>query len=387
MPSKSVIHTLTGLFLLVAFGLGGLALLARPTLQGWLGTVRLCETWLPEAYVKRDDPVEFRSYRIGRVARIEPHPWHTESGANWFQVTLTVDEAWADAVTDEFRVTVSLGPLGALTGSSLVLLAPGEKRTLDPHFPAERRGRAIAELPRDDAIRLEFVAPQSLVDELSARARTLLDDLAPKAEEIVVIAKGIVEELAREDGDLFTFVSILRSRAEWMQAPLEDLAAVLVEMRALSKSFNAPEGEVQQLLGSMTSIAAALEAGEGVVGGLLREGDIKQETIELFRRTNAVLEETRGLLAATQVTMGEVNASATVLPDAAAQLGEVVTRLEAASRMLPGFAEELRRVLEQTNIVLTGVRESAVLNVIADFETPPAGEPIVLPAGSGGGGR
>lgn len=47
--NKTVIHSLTGLFVLSALFIAGLAIISRSTLQGWLGTVQKCEAWLPEA--------------------------------------------------------------------------------------------------------------------------------------------------------------------------------------------------------------------------------------------------------------------------------------------------------------------------------------------------
>lgn len=389
--NKTVIHSLTGLFVLASLLIAGLAIISRSTLRGWLGTVQRCESWLPEAYVKKGDAVAFRSYTVGRVAAVHPYPWHTERGTSWFNVLIDIDRDWADAITDEFTLTVSVSPLGALTGSSLVLLAPGELMTLDPRRLAERRGRALSSFEDDEVVELKFQPPSSLLDELTDRARQLLDELGPQAEQVIVTLGGVVDELARPDGDLLTFVRLLRSTAEGLQQPIDDTLAILREVRTLIQTMNDPDGSVQRMLGHAAAVGAAIEAGEGVVGGLLREGEIKRETVELFQRTSAVLEETRGLLASTQLTLQDVNDSTREVPmivsgvrDLVTQFGVIVARVDTASRVLPGFAEDLRRALEQTNQVLVGLRESAVLGFFADFASPPPGEPLVLPAALGG---
>jgi len=389
--NKTVIHSLTGLFVLTALLIAGLAILSRSTLRGWLGTVRRCEAWLPEAYVDKGDAVVFRAYTVGRVAAVQPHPWHTEHGTSWFKVLIDIDRTWAEAITDEFTVTVSVGPLGALTGSSLVLLAPGELMALDPTRLAVRRGRALSTFGKREVMDLNFQPPSSLLDELTDRARQLLDELGPQVEQLIVDVGGVVDELARHDGDLFTFVRLLRATAEGLQKPLDDSVAVLGEVRTLIQTMNDPSGSVQLMLGHAAAVAAAIEAGEGVVGGLLREGEIKRETVELFQRTNDVLAETRGLLVSSQATLKDVNDSTREVPaivtgvrDLLTQFGVIVARFDTTSRVLPGLAEEVRRALEQTNLVLVGLRESALLGFFADFAPPPPGEPLVLPAAMGG---
>jgi hypothetical protein len=91
------------------------------------------------------------------------------------------------------------------------------------------------------------------------------------------------------------------------------------------------------------------------------------------------------------VTLQDMNASTHEVPvivtgvrDLVAQLGVIVGRFDTASRVLPGLAEDLRHALEQTNQVLVGLRESALLGLFADFAPPPPGEPLVLPAALGG---
>ncbi len=392
--NKTVIHTLTGLFVLAGLFLAGVAIVSRSTLQGWFGTIRRCEAWLPEAYVKKGDAIEFRSFRIGQVASIAPFPWHTERGTSWFKVVLALDDDWAEAITDEFTLTVSVGPLGALTGTSLVLLAPDELVTLDPRNPAVRRGKALAEFGPDDVVELEFRQPVSLIDELSDQARKLLDRLGPEAEVVIAKFGAIATDLARPEGDLFTFVRLLRETAEDLQRPIDDAVAVLGEVRTLMEALNDPAGPVQRVLAHAAALGAAIERGEGVVGGLLREGEIKEETITLFKRTNGVLEETRALLARTQATLADVNASSAQFPgivtglgDLVVKLGDVAARVDTASRVVPGLAEDVRRALEQTNLLMTGLRESSVLGLFADFAAPPPGEPLVLPAALGGGVR
>jgi ABC-type transporter Mla subunit MlaD len=389
--NKTVIHSLTGLFVLGALLIAGLAIISRSTLRGWLGTVQKCESWLPEAYVKKGDAVAFRSFTVGRVAAVQPFPWHAERGTSWFKVLIDIDRDWADAVTDEFTLTVSVGPLGALTGSSLILLAPNELMTLDSRRLAERRGRALASFDEHEVVELKFQPPSSLLDELTDRARQMLDELGPQAEQVIAKVGAVVDELARPDGDLFTFVRLMRTTAEGLQQPIDDSVAILGEVRTLIQTMNDPAGSVQRMLGHAAAVGAAIEAGEGVVGGLLREGEIKRETVELFQRTNHLLEETRGILVSTQVTLQDMNASTHEVPvivtgvrDLVAQLGVIVGRFDTASRVLPGLAEDLRHALEQTNQVLVGLRESALLGLFADFAPPPPGEPLVLPAALGG---
>lgn len=392
--NKTVIHSLTGLFLLVALFAGGVAILSRATLQRWLGTVHSCEVWLPEAYVKPGDGVEFRSFRVGQVERVEARPWDVSHGDRWFRVQLAIESDWADAITDAFTLTVSLGPLGALTGTNLILLAPDELATLDADHPAMQRGRALADFAANEAPELRFQKPVSLLDELSSQAEALLDRLGPEAEKVIAKFGSIADELARSDGDLFTFVRLLRQTAEGLQQPLQDAVVVLGEVRTLMLALNDPEGPVQRVLAHAAELGAAIERGEGVVGGLLRDGEIKQETVTLFRQTNALLDETRALLARTQTTLGDVNLSSAELPAIVrnvgvivADLGEVVKRLDTASRVVPGLTEDVRRALEQTNLLMTGLRESRVLGLFADFSPPPPGEPLVLPAALGGGVR
>lgn len=182
---KTVLHSLTGVFVLTALFVAAVAVISRPTLLGWFGRIRTCETWLPEAYVKRGDAVEFRSFAVGRVVGVDPHPWHTEHGDAWFKVTFAIEHDWLEAVTDEFTLSVSVGPLGALTGSNLVLLAPGERESLDRTNRAEKRGRPLATYDEDDVVELVFDAPVSLLDELSGRARDVLDRLGPQAEDLI----------------------------------------------------------------------------------------------------------------------------------------------------------------------------------------------------------
>lgn len=392
--NKTVIHSLTGLFLLAALFVAGVSIISRATIQGWLGTIRKCEVWLPEAYVKKGDAVAFRSFRVGQVAAIEPRPWSTERGTRWFKVTLAIDESWASAITDAFTLTVSIGPLGALTGSSLVLLAPDELATLDPRRPAVQRGTPLAEHPEDTIVELAFQQPVSLIDELSNKAFELLEQLGPEAERVITRFGAIAEELARPEGDLFTFVRLLRETAEDLKQPLADAVVVLDEVRVLMESLNDPAGPVQRVLAHAAALGGAIERGEGVVGGLLRDGEIKQETITLFQRTNTLLEETRGLLARTQATLADVNASSAQFPgivtglgDLVTQLGSVAARVDTASRVVPALAEDVRRALEQTNLLMTGLRESSVLGLFADFAPPPPGDPLVLPASTAGGAR
>lgn len=389
--NKTVIHSLTGLFVLAALLIAGLAIISRSTLQGWLGTVQKCEVWLPEAYVKKGDAVAFRGFTVGRVASVHPYPWHAERGMDWFKVLIDIDRTWSDSITDEFTLTVSVGPLGALTGSSLVLLAPGELRTLDKEHRAERRGSALASFDRDVAVELKFKPPSSLLDELTDRARQLLDELGPQAQEVLATLGEVVDELARSDGDLFTFVRLMRTTAEGLQKPIDDSVVILADVRTLIQTINDPNGSLQRLLAHAAAVGAAIEAGEGVVGGLLREGEIKRETVELFQRTNDLLEGTRGVLASTQTTMNDVNDSTREVPvivagvrDLVTQFGVIVERFDTASRVLPGLAEDLRNALGQTNQVLVGLRESAFLGLFADFKVPPPGEPLVLPAALGG---
>lgn len=385
--NKTLLHSATGLFVLAALFTAGLAVVGRPTLQGWLGTVRKCEAWLPEAYVGAGDAVEFRSFRVGRVVGVEPHLWDAERGENWFRVRLNIDDAWSEAITDAFAVTVSIGPLGALTGSKLVLLAPGETRTRDPKHPATLRGRTLASYSRATPMGLPFQQPESLLDELTHRARALLDELGPKANEVFDTLRDVSAELARPEGDLFTFVRQLRQSAERLDAPIDDAQRVLAEARALLQTLNDPAGSVQLILAQAASIGAGLERGEGVVGELLREGELKAQTVELFQRTNQLLADTSEVLQRTRATLADVNASSSELPAMAERLGAVVARIDSASRTLPGLAEEVRRTLEQTNSVLLGLRESPLLNVFADFAPPAPAAPLVLPAALGAGGR
>jgi len=392
--NKTVIHSLTGLFLLAALFAAGVAIVSRATLQRWLGVVHSCEVWLPEAYVKPGDSVEFRSFRVGQVERIDARPWDPSHGDRWFRAQLALDAAWAEAITDAFTLTVSLGPLGALTGTNLVLLAPDETGTLDERHPAVRRGRSLASYAADEVPELQFQKPVSLLDELSDQAQALLARLGPEAEAVIAKFGAIADELARDDGDLFTFVRLLRQTAEGLQQPLQDAVVVLGEVRTLMLSLNDPAGPVQRVLVHAAELGAAIERGEGVVGGLLRDGEIKQETVTLFRQTNALLDETRALLVRTQTTLGDVNLTSAELPAIVrnvgalvADLGAVVQRLDTASRVVPGLTEDVRRALEQTNLLMTGLRESRVLGLFADFAPPPPGEPLVLPAALGGGVR
>jgi ABC-type transporter Mla subunit MlaD len=263
--------------------------------------------------------------------------------------------------------------------------------TLDERRPAVRRGRALASFDEDAVVELDFLPPSSLLDELTDRARQLLDQLGPQAEQVIAKVGTVVDELARPDGDLFTFVRVLRTTAEGLQKPIDDSLAILDEVRVLIGQMNDPDGAVQRMLAHAAAVGAAIEAGEGVVGGLLREGEIKRETVELFQRTNEVLEQTRGLLQSSQSALQSVNESTREFPalvggvrDLLTQFGTIVGRFDTASRVLPGVAEDIRRALEQTNLMLVGLRESAFLGLFADFAPPPPGEPLVLPAANGG---
>lgn len=378
--NKTLIHSLTGLFLLAALLLAGMAIVAGPTLQGWFGTIRKIEAWLPQAYVAEGNPVEFRSFRVGRVIAVRPHFWHPTRASAWFQVVIAIDREWADSITDAFTLTVNVNPLGALAGTSLVLLAPGEAMTRDAEHPAELRGRTLESIPEDETVELAFQQPESLLDALAARAKELLDQLGPKAEQVLAKADGLIQQLASDDGDLFTFVRELRGKAEGLQQPIDDVVKTVAEVRKLVEGLNDPSGSVQQILAHAAAVTAAIERGEGVVGGLLREGEIKQQTVELMQRTNALLEETRAILVQTQSTLRDVNESSSSFPALVASLVGIVARLDTASRTVPGLAEEVRRALEQSNAVLIGLRESPLLNAIADFAPPPPEEPIVLPA-------
>jgi hypothetical protein len=268
---KTVLHSLTGVFVLAALLVGALAVISRPTLLGWFGRIRTCETWLPEAYVKKGDAVEFRSFAVGRVIGVEAHPWSTEHGHAWFRATLAIERDWIEAVTDEFTLTVSVGPLGALTGSNLVLLAPDELVTLDAANPAVKRGRPLKSYSDDDVVELVFNEPVSLLDELSERARDALDRVGPQAEELIVRARAVIDELGREDGDLRTFVRLLRDKVAGLQAPLEDAALVLEEARVLVQSLNDPDGNVQRALADFAAIAARAEAASLALPGVAEE--------------------------------------------------------------------------------------------------------------------
>jgi ABC-type transporter Mla subunit MlaD len=391
---KTVLHSLTGAFVLAAFFVAAVAVISRPTLLGWFGRIRTCETWLPEAYVKKGDAVEFRSFAVGRVIGVHPHPWHTERGRDWFRVTLAIEHDWLEAVTDQFTMTVSVGPLGALTGSNLVLLAPDELVTLDAANPAVRRGRALASYDEDEIVELAFNDPVSLLDELTGRARDALDRVGPQAEELIARAGAVIDELGSEEGDLRTFVRLLRSKTEDLQGPLEDMGSILRETRMLVQSLNDPDGSLQSAFADIAAVAAAVERGEGVIGGLLRDGELEERTTEILHGTDGVLDETRTLLVQGQATMSDVNEGSRALPELVEQLvelvaraGDVVARVDTASRTLPGLAEEVRRALEQTNHVLVGLRESSLVNLFVDLTAPPPGAPLTLPAALGGGAR
>jgi hypothetical protein len=97
------------------------------------------------------------------------------------------------------------------------------------------------------------------------------------------------------------------------------------------------------------------------------------------------------LLQSSQSALQSVNESTREFPalvggvrDLLTQFGTIVGRFDTASRVLPGVAEDIRRALEQTNLMLVGLRESAFLGLFADFAPPPPCEPLVLPAANGG---
>jgi ABC-type transporter Mla subunit MlaD len=267
---KTVLHSLTGVFVLAAFLVAGIAVISRPTLLGWFGRIRTCETWLPEAYVKKGDAVEFRSFAVGRVIDVEAHPWNTERGRDWFKVTLAIEHDWIEAITDQFTLTVSVGPLGALTGSNLVLLAPEELVTLDVANPAVKRGRPLKSYD-DEAVELVFNDPMSLLDEFSERARDVFDRVGPQAEELIVRAQAVIDELGREDGDLRTFVRHLRDRAEGLDLLLDDASLVLQETHVLVRSLNDPEGSVQRALADVADSAARVDTASRTLPGLAEE--------------------------------------------------------------------------------------------------------------------
>lgn len=392
--NKTVLHSLTGAFVLAALFVSGVAVISRPTLLGWFGRIRTCETWLPEAYVKKGDTVEFRSFAVGRVIGVHPHPWHSERGQAWFRVTLAIERSWTEAVTDEFTLTVSVGPLGALTGSNLVLLAPDERVPRDTVNPAVQRGRSLQSYDEDEVVELAFQDPVSLIDELSGRARDVLDRVGPQGEELIQSAREMIDRLGSDEGEILSFVRLLRGKVEGLQAPLEDLRSILHETRVLIQSLNAPEGSMQRVLADAAAISAALERGEGVVGGLLREGPMEAHTTDVLVHASGVLQETRALLTQGQATMSDVNTSSQALPELVAHLvelvaraGDVIARVDTASRALPGLAEEVRRALEQSNHVLVGLRESTLVNLFMDLSAPPAGDPLILPAALGGAAR
>jgi len=392
--NKTVLHSLSGAFVLAALFVAGVAVISRPTLLGWFGRIRTCEAWLPEAYVKKGDTVEFRSFAVGRVTGVHPHPWRTERGQAWFRVTLAIERDWTEAVTDEFTLTVSVGPLGALTGSSLVLLAPDERETFDLLNPAVQRGRALQSYDEDEVVELAFQGPVSLIDELSGRARDVLDRVGPQGEALIQSAREVLDWLGSEEGELLTFVRVLRGKVEGLQEPLEDLGVILQDTRVLVQSLNDPEGSIQRVLADAAAISAALERGEGLVGGLLSEGPLEEHTTDVLLRASGVLEETRALLVQGQVTMSDVNDGSQALPELVtrlvelvAQVGDVIARVDTASRALPGLAEEVRRALQQSNQVLVGLRESTLVNLFMDLSAPPSGNPLILPAALGGAAR
>lgn len=389
--NKTVIHTLTGLFVLAALLIAGLSILSRSTIQNFFRTVHRCEAWMPEALVEKGDPVEFRGFTVGRVASVNFVPWNTEQGNAWFRVHFDIDVAWAEAITDEFTLTVSPGPLGALTGTSLVLLAPGEKETLDRDHVAERRGQPLASYDKHSPVRLTYVEARSFLDGVTDQAEQLLRQLEPQAKQVVAKLGEVADELARPDGDLFTFTRLMRRTAENLQKPIDDATDLLIEVRSLVETINDPEGSVQRMLAHAEAVAQAIEAGEGVVGGLLREGEIKEQTVELMERTTDVLTETKELMARTKATLGDVNQSSEQFPLILAEVRQlmvdvrtILSRVDSASLALPGLAEDLRRALSQANETLAGVRESAFLGLFADFESPPPGSPLTLPAAAGG---
>ena len=381
---RSVLHSLTGLFLLAVVALVVISIYSAPRVRGLFTDISVVKTWLPEAYVTHGSSVYLHQYRVGTVINVRPHPFRkSEAGTplnEWFEVVIAVESPWDEELTEEFAISVDKGMLSGLTETKLLLLLPYEE-AMGPFLPMGK-ARRLKDLEPGEILELPFRPRLTFVGTAETQIEQFMQGTLPKLESLLDSSGQLAQTLASPEGDLLRTLSNLErasSRlAHELEHPESDLRSLLADLRSLSRSLGSPDGPLQQALSEVEATVRAVGSSDGLAGALIHDSKLKERIEQLLARTDSMAGKADQLLENISHAAADVARATVTLPEMTDHLRLVLSRLDLASRSLPGVAQDIKRTITEALKVLHAIEQLPLIR--SHVEQPAHVDPLTLPA-------
>ncbi|MFH0943842.1 MAG: hypothetical protein V2A76_01480 [Planctomycetota bacterium] len=379
-----MLHSLTGLFLLTVLALVVISIYSAPRVRGLFTDISVVRTWLPKAYVTHGSSVYLLEYRVGTVIDVRPHPFRrSESDElldDWFEVMIAVESPWDEELTDEYAISVDSGMLSGLTETKLLLLLPREE-LMGPFLP-QGEVRRLKDLKPGEVFELPFRPKLTFVGTAESQLERLVQNTLPKLERLLDSSGQLAQTLADPDGHLMHTLSNMERASSQLAYQLEepgsDLRVLLADLRALARTLGSPEGPLLLALNEVEATVRAVGSGDGLAGALIHDSGLKDRIESLLTRTDSMAGKADQLLGDVSRAAADLARATTALPEMTNHLRAVLSRLDLASRALPGAAQEVRRTIAEALKVLHAIEQLPLIN--SRVEQPAGSDPLTLPA-------